>query len=98
MYMKTLRLIHGKKRLFEFTAENVSWEALPGDAQTLTLHAEGEIVFQEEVAIQEMFAGDAPCVLSVSENGEETLSQRCAFTFLQLDAGSFTGRASFAGA
>lgn len=88
--MKTIRFSSRKKPLFAFEAETASYEQ---EAEgSLTLHAEGRVLMQEDIAIQEMFSGDYPGLLNVTEGEEEILSARCTMTFLQLDEGSFTAR------
>jgi hypothetical protein len=88
--MKTIRFSTRKKPLFAFEAETVSYE--PDTEGAILLHAEGSVKMQEEIAVQEMFSGDYPGFLSVTENEEEIMHQGCSMTFLQLDEGSFTAR------
>jgi len=88
--MKTIRFSSRKKPLFAFEAETITYET--DGENVITLHAEGHVLMQEDIAIQEMFAGDYPGFLSVTEEEEETLHATCTMTFLQLDENSFTAR------
>jgi hypothetical protein len=88
--MKTIRFSSRKKPLFAFEAETASYDS--DESGSVTLHAEGRVLMQEDIAIQEMFAGDYPGFLTVTEGKEEILHSPCTMTFLQLDEHSFIAR------
>lgn len=80
--MKTLSFSDSKRPILTFEAEQADF-ARDGDA--FVVQAGGAVTFQDTPALEEIMHGERPCLLCVTEGGEELLNGRFHTTFLVLE-------------
>lgn len=81
--MKTIIFSDKKRKLIVFEAQEVN--IIPQEeVSTFILTANGSVESQETPSVEEMAAGDYPCLMSVSENGVESLHTPCMVTLISF--------------
>lgn len=94
--MKTITFSDPKRPLITFEASELAYDPQGVDDASglpvFVISAEGVVVFQETIAVEEMVAGDYPCFMTVTENGAELMNSKCNATFLTFEPDHFVAR------